>query len=373
MKEISKILIEARKNRGIDLEQATRDTNISKQFLVGLESDNYDDFPAETYVLGFLRNYAKYLGLDADEVLKLYKQTKLQESEIPPEVILSKEPFSKKPIFIVLAIILGIFVVSGIIFFALKKFKLNPINLPKTNTAKTIQQTKAEKTKVIETNKTKNYEIAESHYEDRFFEGDAFSLKIADKNYTFKVKKTLEELELETEKLGTQIVRLGESRKIDLNDDTIADIEIALGDIDKSDAKKGALLVISTGQNIGKQNGADVALTTNAQNYTTIFEGASAYPVTMNVTFRGYCLFRYEIDRKERKEFYYQKSASLSIRADNAFRIWASNGNAAKVELIGAGRKVELELTKPGEVIVRDLKWIKDENNRYKFVVINVD
>lgn len=370
MEEISQILIEARKKKGIDLEQATRDTNISKIFLIGLENDNYDDFPAETYVLGFLRNYAKYLGLDEEEIIKLYKQTKLQESAIPQEVILSKEPSNKKPLLIGLAIILALAVLGGIIFFARGAFKRKSDD--KTNATPNEVETPA-KTTVIETNQSKNYEISEAHYEQRFFEGDTFSVKIDDTEYTFAVQKTLGELELKTEKLGTQIVRLGESRKIDLNDDTVADIEIALGDIDKNDVTKGALLIINTGQNIGEQNASNIALTSIAQNYTTIFEGPSAFPVTMNVTFRGYCLFRYEIDRRERKEFYYQKNASISIRADNGFRIWASNGNAAKIELVGAGRKVELELTKPGEVIVQDIKWIREENNRYKFVVINVD
>ena len=74
---ISKILVNARKKKGIDLEQAAHDTNISKIFLIGLESDNYDNFPGEQYVLGFLRNYATYLGLNPDEIVKIYKQTNL--------------------------------------------------------------------------------------------------------------------------------------------------------------------------------------------------------------------------------------------------------------------------------------------------------
>ena len=94
----------------------------------------------------------------------------------------------------------------------------------------------------------------------------------------------------------------------------------------------------------------------------------------MNITFRNYCFFRYEIDRKNRKEQYQQKNTTLSLRADNGFRIWASNGNALKIELIGAGRTVDVPLTKPGEVTVQDIKWIKDDTtNRYKFVIIDVD
>ena len=62
------------------------------------------------------------------------------------------------------------------------------------------------------------------------------------------------------------------------------------------------------------------------------------------------------------------------IQAKNGFRIWASNGNAVKCRLIGGGNTVDLDVGRPGEVIVKDLKWIRnEENGRYLFVEIDVD
>jgi hypothetical protein len=379
MQEISRILIEARNAKGVDIEQASHDTNIAKMFLQGLETDNYKDFPAEAYVLGFLRNYATYLELDAEQVVKLYKQTKLQESEIPQEVILNKKPLNVK------ALIIGLVSVSMLVLIAVAAFLIwkTFIKLPNKGTASKIEtvqppaktETTESGTTVIDKNTGKNYEISTEYYENRFFEGDTFSLNLGETTYIFTIKKTLGVLELETEKQGTQIAKLGESISLDLNDDAVSDVEIAVGDIDKTDATKGVLLTITTGQNVARKT--DTVSETNAnatKNYVTIFEGASAYPVTMNITFRNYCFFRYEIDRKNRKEQYQQKNATLSLRADNGFRIWASNGNALKIELIGAGRTVDVPLTKPGEVTVQDIKWIKDDTtNRYKFVIIDVD
>ncbi len=374
MQEISELLIEARKTKGVDLEQASHDTNISKMFLHGLETDNYEDFPAETYVVGFLRNYATYLELDAEQMVKLYKQTKLQESEIPQEVILNKKPFNKTPLLITLGVIVAVAVLSVGGYFMWQKFGNRTSGTPKAETAHPeTTQPQIGKTTVIDKNSGKHYEITEAYYEQRFFEHDTFSITIGETPYTFTVSKTAGELELQTEKLGTQIAKLGESITLDLNDDAVSDIEIAVGDIDKTDAEKGALLVITTGERIVAKADSGT-LTVTAKNYTTVFDGASAFPVTMNVTFRNYCFFRYEVDKKNRKEQYQQKNSTLSIRADNGFRIWASNGNALKIELVGAGRTYDVPLTKPGEVIVQDIKWIKDDTtNRYKFVIINVD
>lgn len=372
MQEISEVLVKARKEKGIDLEQATRDTNISKMFLVGLETDNYEDFPAETYVLGFLRNYATYLGLNPDEIVKLYKQTKLQETDIPQNIILNKKTFNTKPFLVAVGVVLGLALIVFLsIFIWTKLFATKTPATPKENSENKIVEPVSE---VISKTENTTYKITEDYFENRFFEGDTFSLKVSDIDYTFKVVKAFSQLELETEYLGTLKIKLGESLQLDLNNDAQSDVQIALGDIDKTDASKGALIVVSTGEKINNTTGnLDVDSTTN-KTYKTIFEGASAYPVTMNITFRNYCFFRYEIDQSNRKEQYYQKNASLSIRANNGFRVWASNGNALKIELVGAGRSIDLDITKPGEVLVQDIKWIKDENtNRYKFVVINID
>jgi hypothetical protein len=44
------------------------------------------------------------------------------------------------------------------------------------------------------------------------------------------------------------------------------------------------------------------------------------------------------------------------------------------MQIVAGGKTVDLELSRPGEVIVRDLKWLKDdESGRYKFVVMNID
>ncbi len=110
-----------------------------------------------------------------------------------------------------------------------------------------------------------------------------------------------------------------------------------------------------------------------AAKQTVIFEGSSPYPVTLNAAFRGPCLFRYETDKKARVEDYYETGDTLVMQANNGFRVWSSNANAVKLQVIGGGRTAELEIGRPGQVLVQDIKWVRDDDGRYKLVVLEVD
>lgn len=68
--EIGSKLRLAREARGISLEQAENETKIRKKYLEALERDDFDVLPGWFYVRSFLRTYARYLGLDAEELLQ---------------------------------------------------------------------------------------------------------------------------------------------------------------------------------------------------------------------------------------------------------------------------------------------------------------
>src|SRR3954447_174768 len=50
--------------RGLDFAQAELATKIRGKYLRALEEEQFDLLPSQTYVKGFLRTYADYLGLD---------------------------------------------------------------------------------------------------------------------------------------------------------------------------------------------------------------------------------------------------------------------------------------------------------------------
>ena len=72
MSELGSLLVRAREARGLTLEDAERDTRISRRYLQALEAEQFEVIPAPVYARGFLRSYSQYLGLDPQETLGLF-------------------------------------------------------------------------------------------------------------------------------------------------------------------------------------------------------------------------------------------------------------------------------------------------------------
>lgn len=78
-----RLLKETRENKGLTLQQAAEATKITSRHIRALEEDNYSVFPGETYITGFLRSYADFLGLDAEHVIQLFRGAQMAEKEVP--------------------------------------------------------------------------------------------------------------------------------------------------------------------------------------------------------------------------------------------------------------------------------------------------
>jgi transcriptional regulator with XRE-family HTH domain len=72
MDELGHILREARETKGYTLAEVQDQTRISIRFLEALEDGAYDILPTAVHVRGFLRNYARFLGLDPEPLLNRY-------------------------------------------------------------------------------------------------------------------------------------------------------------------------------------------------------------------------------------------------------------------------------------------------------------
>lgn len=64
MFEIGSSLREGRLRKGIEINDAERDTKIRGKYLRALETESFDVLPGQAYIKSFLRSYADYLDLD---------------------------------------------------------------------------------------------------------------------------------------------------------------------------------------------------------------------------------------------------------------------------------------------------------------------
>ena len=73
-----------RELRQVSLREIADVTKISIRYLEALEEDRFDVLPAPVFAKGFLREYARYVGLDPDEVVNTYLTA---QSEAQPEEV----------------------------------------------------------------------------------------------------------------------------------------------------------------------------------------------------------------------------------------------------------------------------------------------
>lgn len=74
MRKISEILQDARIEKGYSLEAVVKSIKIKKQFLIAIESGDYFALPSESYALGFIKNYAQFLGVDKNKASALFRR-----------------------------------------------------------------------------------------------------------------------------------------------------------------------------------------------------------------------------------------------------------------------------------------------------------
>ena len=64
----------ARLRRGDEIAQVSRALKIRKDHLEAVENDRLEDLPGKTYAIGFVRSYARHLGLDAAQYVERFKR-----------------------------------------------------------------------------------------------------------------------------------------------------------------------------------------------------------------------------------------------------------------------------------------------------------
>ena len=80
---IGRILKERREQLGYTLQAAEEATRIRKTYLDSLENNRFSELPGQAYVTGFIRIYARYLGLKSNPLLALLND--LQSVATKPE------------------------------------------------------------------------------------------------------------------------------------------------------------------------------------------------------------------------------------------------------------------------------------------------
>lgn len=124
-------LKEKRLEKGLDLEDVSKSTKIKAEFLEFIENSEYSSLPSVSYAQGFVRNYARFLGLNEKEVMALFRREFDEEKQFrvlprgfekQEEFSVSKYKLGRRGLFILLVFVVFI----GYILFQYRYAIINP-------------------------------------------------------------------------------------------------------------------------------------------------------------------------------------------------------------------------------------------------------
>lgn len=72
MEPVGQYLRRHREKKQMSVEEISRSTRVPMDSVTRIEANQFDELPGEVFVRGFLKSYARAIGLPADEVLARY-------------------------------------------------------------------------------------------------------------------------------------------------------------------------------------------------------------------------------------------------------------------------------------------------------------
>jgi cytoskeletal protein RodZ len=91
------VLRRCREFHGVTLEEASETTKIGISHLKALEDDQIREFANRAYLKGFLRIYATFLGLNSDDIARMFDKLFVAQSEKPDPVRTSSDSPARPP------------------------------------------------------------------------------------------------------------------------------------------------------------------------------------------------------------------------------------------------------------------------------------
>jgi len=364
----------ARERKGLTLERVADETNIAKRYLAALEAEDFGAFPGDPYAIGFLRNYADYLGLSSEELATAFKNMRIQEQPVPIAELIPRRGPSRLAIVGVAA---GALVVVAVVLLVALGGRRG-----------------ADEAKEAARRAPAEYRVAGSAMEKRLYVGDSVLVALDSDTYKILLTRIDDAVTLDTP-VGASRLMLGEEGELDLDRNNRPDIKVLVSDLAKKDPGKGALIRIEYQEPRAAEPAAaatpapDAAAAAAPAPATpavpvavaapgkpaVIFEAnKSPYPFVVSVTFRGSCLFRYEVDKRDRDERYYRKGETVTVNASNNIKLWTSNAQSAKLTIMASGGKsADLDLGGAGEVAVKRIAWSQTETGTWALGASDVD
>ena len=92
---LGEVLRAERERRQLTIHDIEEATSIRALYIEHIENGNYDKLPGDVYTKGFIKNYALFLNLDADALVKQFLEERTPEPTAEEKIIDDKNNSNK--------------------------------------------------------------------------------------------------------------------------------------------------------------------------------------------------------------------------------------------------------------------------------------
>jgi len=141
------VLRAARDGAGLSIDAVAQQLKLAPRQVQALEDDDFAALPGRTFVRGFVRNYARFVGLDPDEVVALLPGADVAPSLSRPTITPSSRPMGHLPAdatpkrswtgWVIALVLVGIVVAAGVYEFRRPQGESRRIGVDRTAPAAT--------------------------------------------------------------------------------------------------------------------------------------------------------------------------------------------------------------------------------------------
>ncbi len=362
------LLREARESKNISVTQAANETNITGRHLRALEENNFGMFPGETYVVGFLRKYSDYLGLESSKVIQLYKGSLLVEKE-PPIAELTRPTITRGDHFRKLALpAILVLLVLGLVLTIYNSFSSGSTDDPDAkNSSYNEILKKSDRVPDVETDNI------------HFRNGYTTAIVTRDKGVNFSIEnseiylvlKELNYVAADTGKStasfeyypGKKMIRISEGDNIQISEpNQPRAFYLKMGGATPNNAK----IIIALNNEVMEPT------EDNPEGQTPVEEDSrvtnpSNFIIAMNAEFTANNFVEFYVDGKPRKKGVLPAGSNLRYEANESIQMKIGDAGGVKMTI----NNEIFNLGKKGQTVTKIVRKVKDpiEQTRYKIIL----
>ncbi len=384
MNQIGSIFREARTNTGKTIEEAVKETKIARKYLNALENEDFDVFPGETYLIGFMRNYAQFLGLDPDEMVHKYRDYKIQEQPAPIEQLTAKPRNVKR---YVLLVVLALLIVASVLYiYIATSGRKEKKGIPQESISK-VGERREEKSE----SKQNVIVFEEEELTRDFKKGDIIEIAEGSVPYRIHIDSISENLNFSIGEIPFTL-STSERVEVDFNRDGRKDVilrtnRLGEGSVNLTIKRSYGTEIGKSGTTAARESADQVGKTPSGKRQETSgppevvvikeddmlaklpiapksgFQIVSSYEKTEINSFLkavGTSYFGYIVDEEEKKEALLRNGDVLSLSAKDILRVMVANPGAVEFRV----NEISISLGKKGEVIAKIVRWYRDADNK---------